>query len=274
MLYVRKINLKNRNDSNVLLYEMTEAGSRVLDVGCACGDLSALLAERKNCLCVGLEADKEGVEVCRKRRVFDEVLQIDLNNFAAADYLRFRQSFDVIVCGDVLEHLRQPAAVLSELKLLLKPGGYFLVSLPNAAHASIKAGLLLNDWSYTELGILDKTHLRFFTAASIAGMFADAELKITTSGRTFLPPDGFQKHKVGELPPETAAFILNDPQSHVFQYVFKAVPASGRLRQENLKVLLPSECGRAPSGFMFKIKRFLLLKIPGMIRYIQKIRLR
>ena len=48
MLYVRKINLKNRNDSNVLLYEMTEAGSRVLDVGCACGDLSALLAERKN----------------------------------------------------------------------------------------------------------------------------------------------------------------------------------------------------------------------------------
>ena len=103
MLYVRKINLKNRNDSNVLLYEMTEAGSRVLDVGCACGDLSALLAERKNCRCVGLEADKEGVEVCRKRRVFDEVLQIDLNNFAAADYLRFRQSFDVIVCGDVLE---------------------------------------------------------------------------------------------------------------------------------------------------------------------------
>ena len=179
MLYVRKINLKNRNDSNVLLYEMTEAGSRVLDVGCACGDLSALLAERKNCRCVGLEADKEGVEVCRKRRVFDEVLQIDLNNFAAADYPRFRQSFDVIVCGDVLEHLRQPAAVLSELKLLLKPGGYFLVSLPNAAHASIKAGLLLNDWSYTELGILDKTHLRFFTAASIAGMFADAELKIT-----------------------------------------------------------------------------------------------
>ena len=104
MLYVRKINLKNRNDSNVLLYEMTEAGSRVLDVGCACGDLSALLAERKNCRCVGLEADKEGVEVCRKRRVFDEVLQIDLNNFAAADYPRFRQSFDVIVCGDVLEH--------------------------------------------------------------------------------------------------------------------------------------------------------------------------
>ena len=43
MLYVRKIDLKNRNDSNVLLYEMTEAGSRVLDVGCACGDLSALL---------------------------------------------------------------------------------------------------------------------------------------------------------------------------------------------------------------------------------------
>lgn len=89
MLYVRKIDLKNRNDSNVLLYEMTEAGSRVLDVGCACGDLSALLAERKNCRCVGLEADREGVEACRKRRVFDEVLQIDLNNFAAADYRGF-----------------------------------------------------------------------------------------------------------------------------------------------------------------------------------------
>lgn len=202
MLYVRKIDLKNRNDSNVLLYEMTEAGSRVLDVGCACGDLSALLAERKNCRCVGLEADREGVEACRKRRVFDEVLQIDLNNFAAADYPRFRQSFDVVVCGDVLEHLRQPAAVLSELKLLLKPGGYFLVSLPNAAHASIKAGLLLNDWSYTELGILDKTHLRFFTAASIAGMFADAKLKITASGRTFLPPDGFRSIRSASFRPK------------------------------------------------------------------------
>lgn len=64
-------------------------------------------------------------------------------------------------------------------------------------------------------------------------MFADAKLKITASGRTFLPPDGFQKHKVGELPPETAAFILNDPQSHVFQYVFKAAPA-------------PAVCGRKP----------------------------
>lgn len=116
--------------------------------------------------------------------------------------------------------------------------------------------------------------MRFFTAASIAEMFADAELKITDSGWTFLPSDGFQQHKVGELPSETAAFILNDPQSHVFQYVFKAAPSVGRLRRENLKVLLPCECGRASGGFMFKIKRFLLLKILGVIKYIQKVRSR
>lgn len=274
MLYARRINLKNKNDSNVLLYEMTEARTRVLDVGCACGDLSALLAERKNCRCTGFETDSEGVDICQKRKIFDEVRQIDLNSFKAADYPRFRQFFEVIICGDVLEHLIRPADVLSELKHLLKPGGYFLVSLPNAAHASIKTGLLLNDWSYTELGILDKTHLRFFTAESIAEMFANANLKIMAAERTTLPPDGFQKHKTSELPPETAAFILNDPQSYVFQYVCKAMPAAGVSRADNLKMLLPEKCARAAGGFMFKIKRFLLLKIPGMIRYIQKIRSR
>ena len=274
MLYARKINLKNKNDSNVLLYNLTETGGRVLDVGCACGDLSALLAAKKKCRCTGFEADLESVEICWKRKVFDEVLQIDLNNFAAADYPRFWEAFDTIICGDVLEHLQRPDAVLAELKSLLKPGGCFLVSLPNAAHASIKTGLLLDDWSYTELGILDKTHLRFFTASSIAGMFADAGLKITTTCRTTLPPEGFQKHKISELPSETAAFILNDPQSFVFQYVFRAVPATGRLQRKNLENLLPGETESADSGLMFKIKRFLLLKIPGMIKYIQKIRLR
>ena len=273
MLYARKINLKNKNDSNVLLFDMVNFGSRVLDVGCACGDLSAVLAQEKKCSCVGMEADDEGVQICRKRNIFAEVIQIDLNKFQAKDYSRFISSFDVIVCGDVLEHLVNPQAVLSELKKLLKPDGYFVVSLPNVAHASIKIGLLFDEWNYGELGILDKTHLRFFEANSIAEMFANCGLSIAEAGCTLLPEEGFQPHKLSELPPEVADFIMQSPQSKVFQYVFKTKVAKGSLREKNLKVLLSASDGVVcQGGFLFKIKRFLLLKFPSLVKYIQKYR--
>ena len=213
------------------------------------------------------------MQICRKRNIFAEVLQIDLNKFQAKDYSRFISSFDVIVCGDVLEHLVNPQAVLSELKKLLKPDGYFVVSLPNVAHASIKIGLLFDEWNYGELGILDKTHLRFFEANSIAEMFANCGLSIAEAGCTLLPEEGFQPHKLSELPPEVADFIMQSPQSKVFQYVFKAKVAKGSLREKNLKVLLSASDGVVcQGGFLFKIKRFLLLKFPSLVKYIQKYR--
>ena len=276
MLYSRKLNINDANDSNAVLYKMVSEGSRVLDVGCACGDLAELLTKGKNCLCTGMEYDPEGIACCAQKRVFERLLSVDLNFFAASDYSDLAGYFDYIVCGDVLEHLQNPYKLLQELKHLLQQGGSFVISLPNAAHASIKASLLSDEWEYAELGIMDKTHLRFFTYLSIARFLGEAGLRISEAAYTLLPAEGYQKYKLSDLPLEVAGFIAADPHSYVFQYIVKAevsTEKSSGLIISNRKKLDIEKLDKKPdAGIMFKIKRFLLIKLPGVIKYIQKLR--
>jgi 2-polyprenyl-3-methyl-5-hydroxy-6-metoxy-1,4-benzoquinol methylase len=88
------------------------------------------------------------------------------------------QKFDVILIGDVLEHMVDPGKVLSELKKFLKPEGKFVISLPNVAHYSVRFGLLKGRWNMTNSGILDKTHLRFFTRVTAIELLTKAGLSI------------------------------------------------------------------------------------------------
>lgn len=274
MLYRHKININDLNDSSALLYHFVNENSKVLDVGCATGELAEMLNLKKNCAVVGMEYDDEALAESRKKTTFEEVLKVDLNHFNAKDFSALEKRFDYIILGDVLEHLLNPSDVVEKLKLFLRPGGYFLFSIPNIAHASIKANLLLNSWDYTELGILDKTHVRFFTASSISQFLSDLNLEIKKLSTTQLYIDGYQKHKVAELPPEIFDFIVKDIHSHICQFVIMAQESKltdARLKKNN------SECmdiGSLPenlkAGLTYKIKRFLLLKLPKMIKYIQK----
>jgi 2-polyprenyl-3-methyl-5-hydroxy-6-metoxy-1,4-benzoquinol methylase len=143
------------------LLEAVGTGKRVLDAGCSSGYLAKPLSERGNAI-VGLELDPaaahEAERYCERVLVGDvETMELPLEP----------ASFDVVLCGDLVEHLRDPGAALARFRPLLKAGGRLVVSTPNIANWAIRLSLLAGRWQYTERGILDRTHTHLFTRATL-----------------------------------------------------------------------------------------------------------
>lgn len=155
-------------------------GRRALDVGAADGFLSELLTAR-GWTVTALERDPE--QAARARGRCKEVVVADLE--PAAPLLA--GPFDAIVYGDVLEHLTDPLAILRTLNRTLAPGGVVIVSVPNIAHLWVRLSLLVGRFEYTERGILDRTHLRFFTRRSLLALLREAGLQVTETVVTPAP---------------------------------------------------------------------------------------
>lgn len=91
----------------------------------------------------------------------------------------FNDQYDLVLCLDVLEHLHDPWSTMKVIADSIKPGGYFIASIPNISHFSILTDLIFRDqWAYSEAGILDKTHLRFFTRRTTQALLTEAGLEI------------------------------------------------------------------------------------------------
>jgi len=153
-----------------LVVDEVPDGSRVLDVGCATGYLAAELA-RRGCTVDGIEFDPVAAQQarahCREMVVGDleaPPTQAEVQRMLAG------ARPEIIICADVLEHLRDPWAVLAWLRTLLAPGGRAVISVPNIAHWTARRALLRGRFDYTDHGLLDRTHLRFFTRASAAAL--------------------------------------------------------------------------------------------------------
>lgn len=156
--------------------------NKVLDIGCKDGIIGSQ-AKKKGCQVIGVEIDKEMALKARKN--YEQVIIKDIENKETLAHLD--RDFDVILCADILEHLICPKETLINLKNHLSPEGRFLISIPNVAHWSIRSQLLFGQFEYTERGILDRTHLRFFTLQSFAHLLREAELKIIASDFIYSP---------------------------------------------------------------------------------------
>src|SRR5215218_1856672 len=178
--YETEPNLDDRNSSHALITELVGPDKRVLDVGCAAGNLAEVLTGR-GCRVTGIELDPEvarrAEERC-ERVIVGDVERLDLG--AELD----EGSFDVVLFGDVLEHLKDPLQTLKRLKPFLRAEGYVVASIPNVAHGSVRLALLQGRFQYRSLGLLDDTHLRFFTRESVGQLFEDAGFLITDFRRT------------------------------------------------------------------------------------------
>jgi 2-polyprenyl-3-methyl-5-hydroxy-6-metoxy-1,4-benzoquinol methylase len=146
------------------------SGLDVLDVGCGFATTSQEIQKRGNRV-TGIESSAEAVRIARTR--IAEVIEADLQQ---SEVLRGR-SFDVVIFADVLEHLAWPVGILRKYCGLLKENGTIIVSLPNVGLWSVRFGLLFGGFRYQDTGVLDRTHLRFFTRGSAARMLREAGLE-------------------------------------------------------------------------------------------------
>jgi 2-polyprenyl-3-methyl-5-hydroxy-6-metoxy-1,4-benzoquinol methylase len=143
------------------LLELVGRHQRVLDVGCSSGYLARPLVER-GCEVVGIELDPDAARLARD--VCEAVLVGDVEEME----LPFETaSFDVILCGDLIEHLRDPDRFLTRIHPFLRKGGRLVLSTPNVANWALRLSLLGGRWRYTQRGLLDRTHLHLFTRKTL-----------------------------------------------------------------------------------------------------------
>lgn len=141
--------------------------SRILDVGCGQGEFARLVKSERHAEVWGVEIHREAAE--RAVAKIDRVLIGDIER----DDLGLPNGyFDCVIFNDILEHLRDPWMVLQKVRAILTPGGYVVASIPNVRYFDhMKALLKHKEWRYETAGILDWTHLRFFTINSIRELF-------------------------------------------------------------------------------------------------------
>ncbi len=155
-------------------------GRRALDVGCARGHLLGELAIR-GWECVGIDSDASDVATCVARGLV--AVELDITTDLAARL----GSFDLVVLADVLEHLPDPLRVLRSLHSVLNPRAKIVLSVPNVANVSVRAQLLFGRFPYSSRGILDYTHLRFFTRRTVMELLADSDFSIHQTTASAVP---------------------------------------------------------------------------------------
>ena len=230
--------------SHGMMLEMIGTDKRVVEFGCASGYMSRWLVAA-GCRVTGVEVD--AAMASEARGVCDEVVVADLDTRRLVDLLP-GSAFDVAVFGDVLEHLRDPWRVLDETRSLLAEGGSVVISIPNVAHGNVRLALLRGAFDYQELGLMDNTHLRFFTLKTVRELCMRAGYRIEQIERTkaglFAPTDTMPRLDPSEFDPKLVAEIQRDPEHDTFQFIVRAVPLSDQQRLDELLALQSELSGK------------------------------
>jgi O-antigen biosynthesis protein len=149
--------------------------THIIDFGCATGYFPALLGQ-SGYVVTGVEINPKAAKMAEA--FCDKVIIADLD-VTSIQELFPSEKFDVATFGDVLEHLRDPWKILRDVQHILKPNGIVVASIPNIAHGDVRLALLQGDFDYSPQGILDNTHLRFFTKKTVEALFEETGYLIT-----------------------------------------------------------------------------------------------
>lgn len=225
--YAVEIDLDHPNTSHVQVLDLAESaasaggGRRVLDVGCWTGEVGRILVER-GCTVTGIEIDEDAAALAAK--VLDRVVVADLDATPLTEIVE-PGSFDVVIFADVLEHLIDPRRALEQARDLLAPGGRVVVSIPNVTHGSVRLALLQGRWQTTETGLLDRTHIKFYSREGMLELFAEAGYVVEDLRGTTADPLNVEVSIDPERLPEVAVeWVRRQPDALVYQFQLSARP--------------------------------------------------
>lgn len=212
------------HDTVGILVDWIPSECRVLDVGCGTGSLSRWIVEKRRVELVGLEPSPTRALEARRRGIDARELRFDR---AGPTELGL---FDLVLFSDVLEHLVDPSSALLRARNLLRPGGMVLASVPNVAHWTVRWNLLCGRFDSTSLGIMDRTHLRWYTAKTARELFESSGYRVLAmrgAPGTWMPE--YRRLPWKAIPKPLRKTIIRSLAKHwptVFacQHVIRAVP--------------------------------------------------
>lgn len=150
----------------VVLRGRLRPGQRVLDIGCGSGELGEFLAEA-GVVVDGVEANEERATVARQR------LERVIHGLAGPGMDLPRETYDVVLLADVIEHIVEPAVFLRWVADHVDPAGAVYCLLPNSAHISFRRKMLFGDWQYSDQGLFDREHVRFYDIKTMGSVLQD-----------------------------------------------------------------------------------------------------
>lgn len=217
MKYDYQINLDQDSTASRLL-KMVGRDKLVLEVGTSTGYMSRVMKEEFGCTVHGIEIDPESAKIAQpflETLIIGDVEKIDFEK----QYGSIR--FDVITFADVLEHTVYPKKVLEKAKEYLTQDGKILISVPNITYLGVILLLIHGKFNYTSTGILDNTHLHFFSRSSLFGLVKDAGFKLSEIHEMKKPLfDSEFSITMEAIPKHIIEYILNiNSDSLIYQYV-------------------------------------------------------
>ncbi len=223
-IYEQVVDPEAGNNAHAFALGMVGFNKAVLEFGCAAGHVTKALVDR-GCRVVGVEVDPEAAraaEVWAEEVVVGHVEHDDVWDHLSAE------KFDAVLFGDILEHLSDPLTTLRTALRFISPSGFVVLSIPNVAHGDVRLSLLRGSFEYSERGLLDRTHLHFFTKDSLMDLCRQAGLAVVDIKRVVVPL--FQSElgvRRDDFDQGTIDRILEDPEAESYQFVVKAVVDNG-----------------------------------------------
>lgn len=209
---------------NSKLLTLVGEEKKVLEVGCAMGFQTRAMHEIQRCKVTGIEIDSDAANHARP---YCENLFIGDIETMDVSQLLLDKKFDVITFADVLEHLKNPAAVLHKIRPFLQEGAYVLASIPNIVHSSVIYEMARGQFEYRSLGLLDDTHIHFFTRQSIYHTFEKAGYLIVSLERNCAPASETE-FKTRPETDEDRQFLnyikQRNAEAETYQFIVKAIP--------------------------------------------------
>ena len=226
---------KQYYDINLGVLKHIGSGLKILDMGCGTGLLGHEMKKKGNYV-YGLDTSKKELSIAKKK--LDCVKEMDISS----DKIDLPRDFDAIVISDVLEHLKEPASCLKTFKSYLKPNGKVIISVPNVACYNMRLSLLFGQFNYKKYGILDDTHLRFFT-------FKTAKKMVESAGYRIMKVD-------------TTPYLIR-PLFHIYKSLFFRNRGDNEVNAN----VLNSKLFSTYKDYIFPLENFITKLWPGLLAY-------